>query len=65
LYAGLTGSGADDVASLLSSSWRAMRKLVLWKKSVQEFHFRQYLFAAQVGARLTLYMCFFLVRSQA
>jgi hypothetical protein len=51
--AGLTGSDAEDVASLLSSSWRAMRRLVLWKKSVQEFHFRQYLFAAQVRPRQT------------
>jgi hypothetical protein len=47
--AGLTGSDAGDVASLLSSDWRAMRKLVLSKHRVQEFHFRQYLFAAQVS----------------
>ncbi|KAF6250949.1 hypothetical protein COO60DRAFT_1645717 [Scenedesmus sp. NREL 46B-D3] len=51
---GLTGSDAEDVASLLSSSWRAMRRLVLWKKSVQEFHFRQYLFAAQARVLLRL-----------
>eukprot|EP00879_Flechtneria_rotunda_P024943 GHRR01026470.1.p1 GENE.GHRR01026470.1~~GHRR01026470.1.p1 ORF type:complete len:429 (+),score=155.71 GHRR01026470.1:52-1338(+) len=51
---GLTLSDADDVASLLSSSWRAMRRLVLWKKQVQEFHFRQYLFAAQARVLLRL-----------
>jgi hypothetical protein len=40
------------VASLLTSSWRSMRRLVLWKKRVQEFQFRQYLFAAQVRTRV-------------
>jgi hypothetical protein len=47
--AGLTASGTDDVASLLNSSWRAMRLRVLSKHVVPEFHFRQYLFAAQVN----------------
>eukprot|EP00878_Enallax_costatus_P028549 GHUV01030842.1.p1 GENE.GHUV01030842.1~~GHUV01030842.1.p1 ORF type:complete len:447 (+),score=91.95 GHUV01030842.1:177-1517(+) len=51
---GLTGSDTEDVSSLLSSSWRNMRRLVLWKKSVQEFHFRQYLFAAQARVLLRL-----------
>jgi hypothetical protein len=46
----LSGVGADgeDTATLLSANWRTMRRLVLWKKKVPEFAFRQYLFASQV-----------------
>ncbi|WIA35160.1 hypothetical protein OEZ86_003632 [Tetradesmus obliquus] len=51
---GLTRSDSEDCASLLSSSWRGMRRLVLCKKAVQEFHFRQYLFAAQARVLLRL-----------
>lgn len=48
--AGVTGRDSEDIATLLSSSWRKMRSLVLQKRNVQEFQFRQYLFAAQVRA---------------
>lgn len=47
---GVTGRDSEDVATLLSSSWRKMRSLVLQKRNVQEFQFRQYLFAAQASA---------------
>jgi hypothetical protein len=50
--AGVSGRDQEDVATLLTSSWRKMRSLVLQKRNVQEFQFRQYLFAAQV--RLSL-----------
>ncbi len=48
IHAGAGGDG-DDVASLLTSSWRVMRRTVLKRNGVPEFAFRQYLFAAQVG----------------
>jgi len=45
------GAGdGDDVASLLTTTWRTMRRGVLKRNGVPEFHFRQYLFAAQVRA---------------
>lgn len=51
----MSGRDQEDVATLLTSSWRKMRSLVLQKRNVQEFQFRQYLFAAQVGSKtLTL-----------
>jgi hypothetical protein len=37
------------VATLLTTSWRTMRRAVLKRNGVPEFHFRQYLFAAQVS----------------
>lgn len=49
--AGVSGRDQEDAATLLTSSWRKMRSLVLQKRNVQEFQFRQYLFAAQVGLK--------------
>ena len=46
--AGGTSEG-DDVAALLTSHWRTMRRTVLKRNGVPEFAFRQYLFASQVG----------------
>ncbi|GFR46524.1 hypothetical protein Agub_g8110, partial [Astrephomene gubernaculifera] len=48
---GAGGEGAD-VASLISASWRVTRRCVLKRAAIQEFRFRQYLFASQ--ARLLL-----------
>ncbi len=47
-------SDGDDVAALLSASWRVTRRLVLKKNGVPEFHFRQYLFASQARVLLKL-----------
>jgi hypothetical protein len=47
-------SEGDDVAALLSASWRVTRRLVLKKNGVPEFHFRQYLFASQARVLLRL-----------
>jgi hypothetical protein len=52
--AGVSGRDSEDVATLLSSSWRKMRSLVLQRRNVQEFQFRQYLFAAQVRRRVVV-----------
>lgn len=57
--AGAAASGdGEDVSSLLTASWRAMRRSVLKRNGVPEFAFRQYLFAAQVSLTATscLYM---------
>lgn len=56
MSSGVSGRDSEDVATLLSSSWRKMRSLVLQKRNVQEFQFRQYLFAAQVGVHAVLHM---------
>ncbi|KXZ42764.1 hypothetical protein GPECTOR_119g395 [Gonium pectorale] len=48
---GAAGEGAE-VATLTSASWRATRRSILKQAAVQEFQFRQYLFASQ--ARLLL-----------
>ena len=47
-------SEGEDAASLISASWRLMRRSVLKRSGIPEFRFRQYLFAAQ--ARLLLRM---------
>ncbi|GLC41256.1 hypothetical protein PLESTM_001176800, partial [Pleodorina starrii] len=52
-YFGAIGDGAE-VATLTSASWRAMRRSVLKRAAVQEFRFRQYLFASQSRLLLRL-----------
>jgi hypothetical protein len=46
------GGPGDDAAALLGASWRAARRGVLARAGLQQFHFRQFLFACQ--ARLLL-----------
>ncbi|KAK9821758.1 hypothetical protein WJX81_004662 [Elliptochloris bilobata] len=46
------GGAGDDAAALLAASWRAARRAVLERGGLQQFHFRQFLFACQ--ARLLL-----------
>lgn len=50
----LTGGGGtgDDAAALLAASWHAARRAALAAGGLQQFHFRQFLFARQ--ARLLL-----------
>jgi hypothetical protein len=47
----------DDVAVLLTTSWRTMRRAVLKRNGVPEFPFRQYLFAAQVRVKKNVRVC--------
>lgn len=50
----LTGGGGtgEDAAALLAASWHAARRAALAAGGLQQFHFRQFLFARQ--ARLLL-----------
>ncbi|GLI61031.1 hypothetical protein VaNZ11_003295, partial [Volvox africanus] len=50
---GASGDGAE-VATLTSASWRVTRRSVLKRAAVQEFRFRQYLFASQSRLLLRL-----------
>ncbi|KAG2424134.1 hypothetical protein HXX76_014808 [Chlamydomonas incerta] len=50
---GACGEGAE-VATLMTASWRVTRRIVLKRSAVQEFRFRQYLFAAQSRLLLRL-----------
>lgn len=47
-------SPGDDVASLLTASWRETRRAILNYGSICQFNFRQFLFARQARLLLTL-----------